>query len=139
MTINKQSDRSIIFNKLIIVERLRLSSSNVKRPSIREAFVITQMHPLLSKLCIGEIRIKNIAVDLRFVENDLFQLEVHKIYLLCSTILQFRKTLESTLSLFIVNAINIEMMYEVTIVDTLAYQTMENVVQFCKNYKSRYV
>ncbi|KRZ18993.1 hypothetical protein T4B_6061 [Trichinella pseudospiralis] len=83
--------------------------------------------------------INKIAVDLRFVENDLFQLEVHKIYLLSSTILQFRKTLESTLSLFIVNAINIEMMYEVTIVDTLAYQTMENVVQFCKNYKSRYV
>ncbi|KRZ26592.1 hypothetical protein T4C_264 [Trichinella pseudospiralis] len=73
--------------------------------------------------------INKIAVDLRFVENDLFQLEVHKIYLLSSTILQFRKTLESTLSLFIVNAINIEMMYEVTIVDTLAYQTMENVVQ----------
>ncbi|KRY54662.1 hypothetical protein T03_11533 [Trichinella britovi] len=32
--------------------------------------------------------INKIAIDLRFVENDLFQLEVNKIHLLCSTILR---------------------------------------------------
>ncbi|KRY28184.1 hypothetical protein T01_14887 [Trichinella spiralis] len=35
-----------------------------------------------------KMTINKIAIDLRFVENDLFQLEVNKIHLLCSTILR---------------------------------------------------